>query len=161
MPSRTVSNQKITITCIFFLGLVFPFIDYLVIIQAFFLFIPLVILLCISIGALIGYLIWDRRKLESRINLIMATPAFILAQLVSTSAVDKIQRLRSESIIKDIENVKVQTGEAPAYCLENNGINFSRMDNKKDFKISYSRGFMVTETYSSRERIWKSESWND
>lgn len=142
-------------------GLVFPFIDYLVIVEAFFLLIPLALLLFGSVALFIGYLIWDRNKLKKSLLFVLAVPIFVVAQFMSTWTVDNIQRLRSESIIKEIDNIRSQTGQVPDHYQVAFGITFSRLRDKDEFRISYSRGFMVTENYYSEDKTWESLKWND
>jgi predicted small secreted protein len=156
-----VRRQPIIIICIFVLGLVFPFIDYLVVVETFFLLIPLAILLFASVALLIGYLVWDRTKLKRSIYFILAVPIFIAAQFISTRTVDKVQRRRSEFIIKEIESITAQIGQIPDRYPLTYGIKFSKLEDKSEFKLVYSRGFMITENYDSKDKTWRSQGWND
>ncbi|MCD9014431.1 hypothetical protein [Parachryseolinea silvisoli] len=154
-------QQTIIIICIFVLGLVFPFIDYLVVVETFFLLIPLAILLFASVALLIGYLFWDRTKLKRSIYFILAVPIFIAAQFISTWTVDEVQRLRSEFIIKEIESITTQIGQIPDRYPLTYGIKFSKIEDKNEFTLVYSRGFMITEKYNSKDKVWRSQGWND
>ena len=156
-----MTRQTIIIICIIILGLVFPFIDYLVIAEAFFLFIPLTILLFLSVALFIGYLIWDRNKLKKYILSIFSIPIFIAAQFISNWTVDNIQRHRSELIIEEIADIKSQNGQIPHDYKGTFGIKFLTLKDKNEFKLSYSRGFMVTENYYSKDNSWRSQGWND
>jgi hypothetical protein len=156
-----MTRQTIIIICIIILGLVFPFIDYLVIAEAFFLFIPLTILLFLSVALFIGYLIWDRNKLKKYILSIFSIPIFIAAQFISNWTVDNIQRHRSELIIEEIADIKSQNGQIPPDYKGTFGIKFLKLKDKNEFKLSYSRGFMVTENYYSKDNSWRSQGWND
>jgi hypothetical protein len=143
------------------LGTVFPFIDFLVVIEIFYLLIPLILLLFASIAFVIGYLIWDRAKLRQSISGIIAIPLFIAGQFLSTWTVDKIQRFRSEHVIREIEGIVSLTNQIPNDYHTNYGIEFSKLHTDNQFVIKYSRGFLTTEVYSSKERTWKSQGWND
>jgi membrane-bound ClpP family serine protease len=159
MLRRQVRRQ--IIICILILGVVFPFIDYLVITEAFFLFIPLTILLFGSVALFFGYFIWDRNKLKKYILSILSVPIFVAAQFISNWTVDNIQRYRSGLIIKEIENIKSQTGQIPGDYQGTLGIKFLTLKDKTEFKLNYSRGFMVTEYYYSKDKSWRSQGWND
>jgi hypothetical protein len=147
--------------CILAFGIVFPFIDYLVVVETFYLLMPLAILLFASLALLVGYLIWDRGRLKKSILFISAVPLFIGTQFFSTWTVDNVQRLRCEYVIKEIENIISRTGEVPDDYRVRYGIKFSRVDTNNEFRLSYSRGFMVTEIYHSNDKVWKSQGWND
>ena len=70
----------------------------------------------------------------------------------------KVQRLRSESIIEKIELVDANV-ELPEKYPSTLGINYARFDDY--FTISYSCGFLVTEKYNSKEKHWERLGWND
>lgn len=152
---------KYVFTAIIIVGIVFPFIDYLTIIEMFFLLIPFGI---IVISSLIYWIVsLFHKKLNSRkaFYFFLVVPVFILSQLFSGFMVDRIQLFRSDRIIADIEKHYKTSNEYPErydICL---GISYELLDNGDRFKISYSRGFMVTEKYSSDIKKWRSFGWND
>ena len=88
-------------------------------------------------------------------------PTFILAQLLAVITVDKIQRFRSNQIIKELEHIKQETGFLPEQYELHAGIKYTRLNYQDHFKLEYSRGFMVTEKYYSDNGNWKSYGWND
>ncbi len=158
----TVGRQNIIITtCILMVGMVLPFIDYLVVIEVFYLLIPMTILFLASVAMLIYYLIRDKSRLKKSILYIISIPTFMTGQFISTWTVNKVQRHRSEYAIKEIQTFITQTGHLPDDYPTTFGIKFSKLDSIDEFKISYSRGFMVTENYYSKEKIWKSVGWRD
>jgi hypothetical protein len=154
-------QRKFIIISILTLGVVFPFIDFLVALEIFYLLIPLTLLLFASIALLIGYLIWDRTKLKQSVLGILAIPLFIVAQFFSTWTVDKIQRLRSELVIKEVEGIVSLTNQIPNDYHATYGIEFAKLQTNNQFEIKYSSGFMATQVYSSKEKKWKSQGWND
>lgn len=156
-----MNQQKFLVISLLIFGMVFPFIDSLVVFETFYLLIPLIILLFASIAVFIGYLIWNRAKLKQSFLLVLVIPLFIAAQFFSTWTIDKIQRFRSEHIIEEIENAFFQTGQIPHEYSVGFGIKFSKLPADNEFRIEYSRGFMVTEVYYSKGKIWKSRGWND
>jgi hypothetical protein len=141
--------------------MVFPFIDFLVGIEIFYLLVPLTISLFASIALLIGYLIWNRTRLKQSILGLFAVPLFILGQILSTWTVNKIQRFRSELVIKEIEGIVSLTNQIPNDYHTTYGIEFSKLQTDNQFVIKYSRGFMTTEVYSSEQKTWRSQGWSD
>ncbi len=141
--------------------MVFPFIDFLVGLEIFYLLIPLTLSLFASIALLIGYLIWDRAKLKQSILGVLAVPLFIVGQFFSTWTVDKIQRFRSELVIREIEGIVSLTNQIPDDYHTTYGIEFTKLHGDKQFKIKYSRVFMTTEVYYSEQKTWTSQGWND
>lgn len=156
-----MKRQKLIAIFIFILGMVIPFIDDLVLIEMFYLLVLLIILFCASTALLIGYLIWDRSRLKEFFLFILAIPLFILGQFFSSMAVDKVQRARSEQTIKEIESILAQTGQIPADYPIKYGIKFSRLKSKNEFRLSYSKGFMVTMYYTSVDKKWRNNRWYD
>jgi hypothetical protein len=71
-----------------------------------------------------------------------------------------LQRYKAELLIKEIESVTA-AGGLPNNYDTSFGIEFQKLDNQDNFKISYSRGFMVREVYESSVKSWKSYDWND
>jgi hypothetical protein len=154
-------QRKFIIISILTLGMVFPFIDFLVGIEIFYLLVPLTISLFASIALLIGYLIWNRTRLKQSILGLFAVPLFILGQILSTWTVNKIQRFRSELVIKEIEGIVSLTNQIPNDYHTTYGIEFSKLQTDNQFVIKYSRGFMTTEVYSSEQKTWRSQGWSD
>ncbi|HEY5746641.1 MAG TPA: hypothetical protein VIU12_11230 [Chryseolinea sp.] len=159
---QQISENSIKITFaigIFVLGLIVPFNEYLVVIEAFYLIIPLSILFLASLIYLTaGYFLG-----HSKHTLYMACliPLFIVSQLISTYVVPKIQRARAEMSIEEIESALTTTGRVPDHYCAPFGIKFQRLDGLNDFEISYSSGFLVREVYEGRLKSWKSYGWND
>ncbi len=91
----------------------------------------------------------------------LVVPTFVLSQLFSRFIVDRIQLYRSDGIIAEIEKQYITTKEYPERYKISLGITYELLDNGDRFKISYSRGFMVTETYYSDIKKWRSYGWND
>lgn len=161
MEKKNKSGVRLAIIVIaILLGMVIPFVDYLVIFEIFYLFIPLAILFLASIVYLIGWLFLRGRN-SNGLFLACIVPALCGSQLIATYAVDKIQRFRSERLIREMES----TGETSAKTSADHGtlwgIEIVKVKKSDKFIISYSRGFMVREVYDSDANSWKSVGWND
>jgi hypothetical protein len=154
-------QRNFVIISILTLGMVFPFIDFLVGLEIFYLLIPLTLSLFASIALLIGYLIWDRAKLKQSILGLLAVPLFTLGQFLSAWTVDKIQRFRSELVIRELHGIVSLKNQIPKDFHTTYGIEFSKPQTDNQFVIKYSRGFMTTEVYSSKLKAWKSQGWSD
>src|SRR6187399_3037423 len=120
-------QRKFIIIGILTLGMVFPFIDFLVIIEILYLIIPMTLLFFGSIALLVGYLIWDRAELKRLNPVILAVPLFIVGQFLSTWTVDKIQRLRSELVIREVEGIVSSTNRIPNDYHTAYGIEFTKL----------------------------------
>lgn len=152
---------KAIIITISVFGVILPFIPSLVVIEFFYLLIPLIIALVASVLFLLLCVFIKTIQTKKSIFIFSIIPLFIISQFVSVLMVDKIQRLRSDHVIKKIEQVRKDSGEFPDQDVIGPGIKYKKLDNGKRFRISYSRGFMVTEIYYSDIYIWKSYGWND
>lgn len=154
-------SKMILVFVTFLIGIIVPFIPYLVVIEMFFLMIPFVI---IGIATLI-YLIlsFANKKLNSKKALFVFSilPIFIISQLTSCFVVDKIQRFRSNQVIAKIEQLKSKNGIVPDKYELIAGLEYTKMKGDENYVIKYSRGFMVTEKYNSENKYWRSCGWND
>ncbi len=158
---RVNLNKKVILLIIGIIGLIVPFVPYLTILEMFFFIIPFAIIFITTLIYLtISFL---NKNLNSRkaIFVFSILPTFIFSQLLSGFTVDKIQRFRSKKVIEEVEEHRAKTGELPDYIKTQFGIEYNRMNDKKNFLISYSRGFMVTEKYQSKYKHWRSCGWND
>jgi len=147
-----VATIGICIAC----GIVIPFVDYLVIVEVFYLSIPLALSLFASLAYLFGRLIFKRQNDGNALFLAILIPTFCGCQILAAFTVDKFQRFRSERIIKEIE----MTPSLPLN-RETGGIKIVTEGRSNTFQISYSRGFMTRKVYSSSSKSWKSLGWND
>jgi hypothetical protein len=145
---------------IFAFGTIVPFVDYLVVIQIFYLLIPFSILFLGSLIYLIVSLFSRTMRSSNLLYIACLVPVFIVSQFISTYAVDKIQRYKAELLIKKMESVTT-AGGLPNNYDTSFGIEFQKLDNQDNFKISYPSGFMVREVYDSSVKSWKSYGWND
>ncbi|MEQ8242103.1 hypothetical protein [Fulvivirga sp.] len=153
-------NKKIFLISIMLIGLVVPFISALTVIEMFFLLIPFALVFTATLIYLIVSLLNKQMDSLKALFAFSILPTFIVAQLLAGFSVDKIQRFRSNQIIKEIEQIKNETGVLPEKYDLIAGIKYSRL-NDEHFKLEYSRGFMVTEKYYSDNGNWKSYGWND
>lgn len=143
------------------IGIIIPFVPSIVVIEMFFLLIPLGL---IFLGTLTYLLICVYNKNKNTKNAVFAfsiVPTFILTQFLAGQAVDKIQKYRSQTIIVELNKLKEQTGEYPESFSIPLGINYKRLTKGEGFKLEFSRGFMVTEKFYSETEIWESVGWND
>lgn len=154
-------NRKIALLIIILTGLIVPFISSLIIIQMFFLLFPFVIFFVVTLIYLIISLLNKNLNYRKAIFVISILPIFIFTQIISGFTVNKIQRLRSNRIITEIEKFKSKNGVLPENYPITAGIEYIKTKDKKHFEIKYSRGFMVTEKYDSENKIWRSYGWND
>lgn len=139
------------------LGFIIPFVDYLVIVEVFYLLIPLAILFLASMVYLARWLFLRERN-NHGLLFAWIVPALLGSQLVATYSVDKIQRFRSERMIREMES----TGKNPADYSTLWGIEIiTKAKDPDKYIISYSRGFMVREIYDSGAKSWKSVGWSD
>ena len=154
-------NWKIILFGTFIVGLILSFIPAFTVIELFLLLIPFSIIFIVTVIYLIVSLFYNKQNGRKALFIFSIIPIFILSQLVSEFTVDKIQRVRSEIIIKEIQKIKTETGNYPEQYDILLGIEYRKLDNKNTFEISYSRGFMVTEKFDSEKNNWNSYGWND
>jgi hypothetical protein len=143
------------------LGFIFPFIDYLTIIEMFYLLIPFGIIVIVTFGLWIFSLFYKNMNSKISFLFFLIIPVFIGFQLVSGFVVDKIQRFRSDRLIIVIDEKIKDTGNIPDHFDTNLGIKYKKSLRDNNYSVSYSRGFMVTEKYDSNLKAWKSYGWND
>ncbi len=154
-------NKKIALLIIILIGIVVPFIPSLTVIEMFFLLIPFAIIFVVTLIYLIISLINENIDTGKALFIFSILPIFIISQIVSGFTVDKIQRVRSNRIISELEQIKSENGILPKKYDLIAGIEYIRMKDNEHFVIKYSRGFMVTEKYESENKNWKSYGWND
>ena len=141
-------------------GFISPFWDKFVVIQAFYGAIPLALMFLASlILVTINSFSKNKKLCDSLISLII--PIFILSQIASTFLVNKIQKFRSEKLIKELYLIQKQKKEFPENVATSLGIEYRKMKGENDFVLSFSRGFLIKEKYYSNERKWRSFGWND
>lgn len=153
-------KKKIILFITFAFGILIPFVPELAVIEVFFLLIPLALAFLITLIILILNLREERQSRNNAVFTFSVIPIFILSQLFSELLVDKIQKVRCEKIIEEIQVENSQTGKLPENYVVSFGIDYKKL-NIQEFELSYERGFMITETYNSEERKWKSYSWNN
>lgn len=154
-------KNKAIIFFVVLTGIIVPFFPYLTIIQMFFLLVPFAILFVATLVYLIASLFSRDINSQRALFLFSILPIFILSQLLSSFTVDKIQRVRSNSIISDIYKIKSDTGSLPKEYNLVLGIEYIKIKGEESFVLEYSRGFMVTEKYQSKYNTWRSYGWND
>ena len=158
---RKYLKWKYLFTLVTIIGLIVPFVDYFTIIEMFFLLIPFGIIVVASFIYWIVSLFQSKLNSRKSLYLFLIVPTFVLAQLLSGFMVDRIQLFRSNRIIADIEKHYTTTKEYPEQYEISLGITYELLDNGDRFKISYERGFMVTEKYYSDKKKWRSYGWSD
>lgn len=155
------STWKISYVIVIILGFIFPFIDFLNILEMFYLLIPFGIIVIVSFSILIFSIFFKNLNSKKSFLFFLIIPAFIGMQLLSGFVVDKIQRLRSEKLIILIEEKIKDSGKIPDNFDTKLGIRYEKSLRDNNYIVSYSRGFMVTEKYDSNSKAWKSYGWND
>lgn len=154
-------NKKITILIIVLLGIIIPFISYLTVIEMFFLLIPFAVFFVVTLICLIISLLNKNLNSKKALFIFSILPIFVLSQVLSGFTVDKIQRIRSNRIISEIEKLKSETGNLPENYDLFAGIEYIKINGEENFVIKYSRGFLITEKYESKYNLWRSYGWND
>jgi hypothetical protein len=137
-------------------GVVIPFIDYLVVVEVFYLGIPFLLLLFTSLAYLAGRLFLRKRNEGNRLFLAFIFPLVICSQFVATYLVGKVQRYRSEEIIRQIKVSNRVPGDREAL-----GIKIENDLKSNSFIVSYTRGFMTRDVYDDSSKTWRSLGWND
>jgi len=159
--NRLKKDAKIIFLIVtFIIASILPFIDYLVIIEIFYLSVPLALAFTITSVFLVINLI-DKREDKSKVFAWCFVPVFVLAQFLSTYAVDMVQGFRAEYLINEIERGLQETDEFPSTVKSSWGIEIKKSNNPNAFTVTYSRGFLVREVYDSKTKSWKSYGWND
>ena len=146
---------------IILIGIIVPFIPSLTVIEMFFLVIPFAIIFLVTLTYLIMSLLNKNLNIRKALFVFSILPTFIISQIASGFTVDKIQRLRSNRIITEIEKLRSETGILPEKYDVVAGIEYIKMKDNAHYVIKYSRGFMVTEKYDSENKNWRSYGWND
>ena len=150
-------NWKYVFIVLMVVGFILPFIDYLTIIEMFFLLIPFGIIVIASLIYLIVSLFIEKLDTRKSLYFFLIIPVFALSQLFSGFSVDKIQRYRSTKIINELET----WGKIPDNFDLKFGLEYRKSEAETKYTISYTRGFMVTKKYDSKTKEWKSYGWND
>jgi hypothetical protein len=104
---------RIVIITLFLIGSVFPFSVDLVVIEMFYLLLPLIIIFLASLIYLIISIFNKFVSVRTAFYIFLLVPTFFISQLISRFSVDRIQRFRSEILITDIENFKKNNGVFP------------------------------------------------
>lgn len=159
--NRMKLNKRIVLVGIFLFGLISPFIPSFTVFELFFLMIPLGLIFLGTLAYLINSFLSPRMDTRKAAFAFAFVPVFVLSQLFSGFAVDKIQRYRSQAILDEIAEVKKQMGAYPETHPISLGITYSKLTNDRGFQLNYSRGFMVTEIFDSELNKWESRGWND
>ncbi|MGL1887415.1 MAG: hypothetical protein OCD76_12950 [Reichenbachiella sp.] len=73
----------------------------------------------------------------------------------------KFQKFRANKVIDRIQKKRTISGQFPTEMATTFGIHYSKAKYIDEYTISYERGFMVKEEYSSETENWKSRVWND
>lgn len=144
----------------FLVGIITPFVSAIIVIELFFVGIFLAFLLGISVIVLIVNIIVKKKRnyfTKDSTMIAFIIPIFIFSQILSSFVVHKVQRFRSDLIIKKIQNKEI---EIPSKPEKDFGIEYYKL-NDNDFVVEYERGFFVTEKYYNENKEWKSYGWND
>src|SRR5687767_12202055 len=123
-----VSTKVLSLIIVFITGLIFPFIRLLAILEVFYLLIPFVIFFFLSFCYLIITFIGSIYRKDDRVRealfIFCLIPLFLLSQIGSTFIVDKMQRMRSELLIQELESLSKFTGVFPDHYPTYLGITY-------------------------------------
>ncbi len=158
-----IKIYKLILLTVTIIGILTPYIDSFVIVQMFIFIIPFAIIFGISLLVLIYSVIKYKRNFykQPSTKIISIVPLFLISQIFSVFILDNIQKLRSQRYINQIEAIKKSEKIYPKEFKTYLGIEYFKAENEDNFSLSYSRGFIVREVYSSSNKIWKSLGWND
>jgi phosphoglycerol transferase MdoB-like AlkP superfamily enzyme len=156
-----VGSKSLVLCILIIVGLITPFISAFAVLEFFYLLVPFSLLFISTAGYLVISFFVRSMNTKRALFAFSLLPVFIVSQLISVQVVNKIQKFRSELIIKDVLKVKKETGEFPEKYDSSAIINYQRSKDKNSFTISYPSGFMVTERYDSENQQWKRYGWND
>ena len=158
-------KYKVFLVLLFVFGCVLPFVNWLVFIETFFLIIPTIIYLLVTVVVLIVSLFSGRKKfMRESLMFFLPVVVFIFSQLASTFLIDKLFLYRSQNMIVKVENFKTTNDSYPNDLSTLNGFHWGikyQFIDKEHFQLEYSRGFAVREVYSSGSQDWVSYGWND
>lgn len=156
-----MSNKARLLLFMFIIGSITPFVEVFAIIEAFFLIIPFAILIFISFLYLLMSFFTKEVSIKTALYFFCLIPLFISSQIGSTFIVDKVQRVRSESLLTEIENIRNKTGIFPDHYPTYVGITYIKEKDQYNYRIEYSRGFLVREVYEHDDKTWISYGWRD
>ena len=160
-----MSTKGISFIILSIVGLILPFIPEFALLEVFCLLIPFAIFVFISFCYLIITLIRSiyRKKGKTREALFIFSliPCFLLSQIGSTFIVGKVQRERSKSLITELESLRQTTGIFPDHYPTYLGITYIKESDQNNYRIEYSRGFLVREVYARDDKSWISYGWRD
>lgn len=155
------NNKKYILLAFLLFGFILPYIDFLTIIEMFFLLIPFAIITGASFIYWIVTLFNQKLNSSKSFYFFSIIPLFVLTQLFSVFSVDRIQLMRSKKVIKSVEKKIKVDGIIPDTFDTRFGIEYKKSERDNMYEIIYSRGFMVTERYNSNTKKWRSYGWND
>lgn len=162
MKIRNVRIPKYVIYIVLVgVGVFVPFIDFLGIIEVFFLLIPFCIMIVIGIIALIVSFFNKKLNILTVLYYAGLIPVFVASQLVSTKTVNTIQKSRCDKFITVIEEHIQLEGDIPDRFETGFGIVYEKTEYENKYTLSYNRGFEITEKYDSSRKEWHSFGWND
>jgi hypothetical protein len=153
-------NKKIIIGAIILLGLIFPFIPTLTSIEIF-LLIPFAIVFVLTFMYFVVAWLKKKDNRHQALFVFLILPIFISSQILSVLTVNKLQRIRSDRIVKELYDLKAKNGSFPESYVTAVGIEYQKSTERDSFELSYSRGFMMTEKFDSDTKEWNSNGWND
>lgn len=154
-------NEKIFLVSIIFLGFILPFIPWFVVLEMFFL--P-ILYACFLLGTffyLVFTLLIKRSEIILALKLFLILPVFILSQIILPLLFSQVQKQRCNYHIQHIEGIKTKTGNYPNDYNIYFGVDYVKLKGEDSYFLSYGRGFMVTEKYSSKNNRWVAYGWND
>lgn len=153
-------NKKIFLSGVLLIGLIVPFIPFLVVFEVFFLTIPFAIIILMSLIYLIVSSINKHMNTKVALFLFLILPTFIFSQFLSSFCVNNIQRLRCNYIIFKMEDTIKESGTLPNNYHPIAGIEYVKIEESEEYILKYSIGFMITVKYYSEDKIWKSYGWS-
>lgn len=137
--------------------MIVPFTQFVII--EIFLVLPLITIGLLCLIA-IPFFYFSNSK-DQNLWMLKIVPIFLIGQIIGPFTVDYVQRFRSDFIIENLEEHKNKKGSFPLIKNIPLGINYTVLEEGKDYRIDYSRGFLVTEIFYRNEGKWISRGWND
>ena len=160
--AKQFSNKRISVNIIVVLaGLITPFIPYWVVIQMFYLLIPMALAFVVLSIYLILAIFNKQANLRSALYSFAIIPLFVVTQIGASFLVYNVQLWQANNVIEGLENSRKMNGSLPETIDSPLGISYQRLQQEDGYMLSFSRGFMVTEKYNSETKKWTSYGWND
>jgi hypothetical protein len=147
---------------IFLLGIAVPFTP-LWVLEAFFLFIPMMIYAAIFMLMLfLNLVVFNKRRIASALLFLLPLVVFVSGQILSSIAVPAYQESQCGKLIVQLEEYKRVNGMYPPSLNEDmrlTGVTYYTVDD--GYTLNFKSGMDMTDVYHSSGKQWERHGWND